>query len=107
MMNQDHERNMIKLLEALRADGIPVGRCGRSCFVCSLNTYPNYVLEVSTTDLSLANARDIEHMRLANWAERYKQWEKAALADAAEAERRAIEHHAMVENCLKRLNELR
>lgn len=107
MTNQDHERNMKDLIQALRIGGVKVERCGRSGIVWSLNEYTNYMLKVSRTRLSLSDARDMERDRLTYWAERYKRWEKAARANAAQAERRAIEHRAMVENCLKRLNELR
>lgn len=107
MTNQDHERNMNDLVQALRMRGVQAERCGRSHIVCSLNEYTNYMLEVSSTDLSLSDARDMERARLACWVERYERWEKAARANAAQAERRAIEHRARIENCLKRLNELR
>lgn len=103
----NHERDMNDLIQALRIGGVKVERCGRSHIVCSLNEYTNYMLEVSSTDLSLSDARDMERARLACWVERYERWEKAARANAAQAERRAAEHHARVENCLKRLNELR
>lgn len=106
MTNQDHERNMNDLVQALRIGGVKVERCGRSHIVCSLNEYTNYMLEVSGTDLSLSDARDMERMRLASWAERYKQWENAAMADAAAAERRAIEHRTKAENYMKWLNKL-
>lgn len=107
MTNQDHERNMNDLIQALRIGGVKVERCGRSHIVCSLNEYTNYMLEVSSTDLTLFDARNIERNRLASLAERYKHWEMAARANAAQAERRALEHHAKAENCLKRLNELK
>lgn len=107
MTNQDHERNMNDLVQALRIGGVKVERCGRSHIVCSLNEYTNYMLEVSSTDLSLSDARDMERFRLTYWAERYKQWENAARANAAEAERRAVKHRTQAENYLKQLNELR
>ena len=103
----NHERDMNDLLQALRIGGVQAERCGRSHIVCSLNADTNYMLEVSSTGLSLFDARNIERDRLTYWAERYKRWEDAARANAAQAERRAIEHHARVENCLKRLNELK
>lgn len=107
MTNQDHERNMNDLVQALRIGGVQAERCGRSHVVCSLNSYTNYMLEVSSTDLSLFDARNIERDRLASLAERYKQWENAARANAAQAERRALEHHAKAESYLKWLNELK
>lgn len=107
MTNQNHERNMNDLVQALRIGGVKVERCGRSHIVCSFNSYTNYMLGVSSTDLSLSDARDMERDRLVYWAERYKRWENAARADVAQAERRAIEHHAKVESYLKQLNELK
>lgn len=106
MTNQNHERNMNDLVQALRIGGVKVERCGRSHIVCSLNEYTNYMLEVSGTSLSLSDARRMERGRLAYWAERYKQWEDAARADALKAERRAMEHYAKAENYLKRMKEL-
>lgn len=107
MTNQDHERNMNDLIQALRIGGVQAEQCGRSHIVCSLNPCTNYVLEVSSTDLSLSEARIIERTRLASLVERYKRWEDAARANALKAERRAMEHYAKAENYLKRLNELK
>lgn len=70
MANQNLKRDISRLIQALRRGGVKVEQCGKDSVVCALDAHTNYELKVSSTDLSLEEARDIEDYRLSVCAER-------------------------------------
>lgn len=105
MDNRTHDLNMKELIESLNAAGIEAVRYGRSGVACSFSN-GNYILRLSLTNYTPEIAKQFERGRLKYWAEKYKDWEKAALKRANEAELQAKRHHEDAQYLRKMLEQL-